>query len=761
MTFPPQPFALSPLTTAILFSLSASALAQTTADAPPHMLNEVLIEASKLEFSGTTLRKKDLAQSRPATSDSAALLRDIPGVSIQAAGGVSSFPSIHGFADDRLRINVDGIDFVSACANHMNTPLSYIDPSNVEEIRVYKGITPVSVGGDSLGGTILVKSAGPVFAAEGEVIKGGEIGGFYRSNGNATGANFAAHMANDRLSVRYAGSTAESSNVSAAGDFKKPAMLAPIANTIKGSTTLSGNEIGSTAYRAQNQSLDVGYKLDAQQTLNLKVGLQSIPYQGFPNQHMDMTGNDSTQVSLNYVGRFDWGKLDVRAYHEHTQHKMDFYNDKKFYFGNSTVGCHYDPANPNACIAGMPMNTDGKNTGLSIKADIVASERDTWRIGTEWQQYRLKDWWPPSGGSMMAPLTFWNINDGKRDKIDVFAEVESRWSSQWLSLIGARSSKVSMDTDNVQGYNAMTGMMGYAADANAFNAKSHARTDHNLDLTALLRFTPEAGQSYEGGYARKTRSPNLYERYSWSTNGMAMTMNNWVNDGNGYLGNLDLKPEVAHTFSVTADWRDAFNSQWGVQLTPYYSYVKDYINAICAPGKTCKTGQFNYLSLANQDAQVYGMDLSGFRRLGNPTGLGMTTLRGIVNYSKGNSITTGDSLYNLMPLNAKLALDQQAGSWNHSLEWIAVSKKDNLSQVRGEMPTSGYQLFNLRSSYQWNQVRFDIGIENLTNKMYYLPVGGAYIGQGSTMSLNNALTPYGVQMPGMGRSIYTGLNIKF
>ena len=37
------------------------------------------------------------------------------------------------------------------------------------------------------------------------------------------------------------------------------------------------------------------------------------------------------------------------------------------------------------------------------------------------------------------------------------------------------------------------------------------------------------GQSYEGGYARKTRSPSLYERYTWSTNGMAMTMNNWLN----------------------------------------------------------------------------------------------------------------------------------------------------------------------------------------------------------------------------------------
>jgi len=49
-------------------------------------------------------------------------------------------------------------------------------------------------------------------------------------------------------------------------------------------------------------------------------------------------------------------------------------------------------------------------------------------------------------------------------------------------------------------------------------------------------------------------SPNLYERFAWSGNAMAMAMNKWANDGNGYVGNLALKPEVAHTISATGDW---------------------------------------------------------------------------------------------------------------------------------------------------------------------------------------------------------------
>ena len=92
---------------------------------------------------------------RTASSDTASLLRYLPGVNLSGAGGVSSLPSVHGLADDRLRIQVDGMDLISACGNHMNPPLSYIDPTRVGSVRLFAGITPVSLGGASIGGTIV------------------------------------------------------------------------------------------------------------------------------------------------------------------------------------------------------------------------------------------------------------------------------------------------------------------------------------------------------------------------------------------------------------------------------------------------------------------------------------------------------------------------------------------------------------------------------------------------------------------------------
>ena len=85
--------------------------------------------------------------------------------------------------------------------------------------------------------------------------------------------------------------------------------------------------------------------------------------------------------------------------------------------------------------------------------------------------------------------------------------------------------------------------------------------------------------------------------------------------------------------------------------------------------------------------------------------------------------------------------------------------KDDLSGVRNEIETGGYNLVNLRASHSWDRVRIDLGIENLFDTYYELPTGGAYTGQGTTMQLN--AIPWGIAVPGMGRSLYAGVNLTF
>lgn len=714
----------------------------------------------KQNLNAKVLTVEELKSMAPATSDTASLLKNVPGLSIQKSGGVSGLPVLHGLADDRLRIKVNGMDLISACGNHMNPALSYISPTNVGSAEVFAGLSPVSSGGDSIGGTILVNSAAPIFAEAGEgIISTGEIGGFYRSNGDQRGGNISATVAGEKLSINYQGSHAKSNNYDAGDGFKPggPAALGRDHN-------LDADEVGSTFYEANNQSITLALKHE-NHLVEFTYGEQDIPYQAWVNQRMDMTGNDSEQYNLSYKGEYEWGNLEARAYKERTRHEMQFDDDKQFYYKSGEPCLSGPTGGMNGCALGMPMDTKGKNVGGIVSADIILSSRDMLKVGAELQQYDLDDWWDASGRGMW-PDTFVNINDGQRDRTALFAEWEAQWDPQLFTLFGVRGEQVDMDANDVQGYNS-----GYDADANAFNAADRDITDHNIDLTALARYTVDDMSTIEVGYAQKTRSPNLYERYTWSTGGMAMRMINWAGDGNGYVGNLDLDPEIAHTVSATLDLHDATQSKWGLQLTPYYTYVDDYIDAercisttgntktSCTAANQTATESFVYLRFVNESAKLYGIDISGFHPIAEHTSYGSFTATGIISYVSGENKDTHDNLYNMMPLNAKLAVVQNFGKWTNTAELELVDKKDDVSDTRNEVETSGYGLFNLRSSYEWKNVRIDVGVENVFDKFYNDPLGGAYMGQGQTMSATGV--DWGLAVPGMGRSVYAGVNYKF
>ncbi|PKO47601.1 MAG: TonB-dependent receptor [Betaproteobacteria bacterium HGW-Betaproteobacteria-22] len=727
-------------------------------------LPTITITADKLPDEGKLLER---------TSDTANLLNDEPGVSLYRAGGVSSLPAIHGLADDRVRVKVDGMDLISSCANHMNPPLSYVDPSNVDNIKVYAGVTPVSVGGDSIGGTIIAETKKPEFAKSGEAsIFKGEIGTFYRSNNNARGGNISATYATESFNAGYTGAITKADNYKAGGNFKNSLVTGRIGHT------LPLDEVGSTAYETTNQMLVLALKRGIH-IVEAKLGYQNIPEQGYPNQRMDMLDNERKLVNLRYLGDFDWGGLEARVYHEKVDHYMDFGADKRYWYGSASGGntgvggsgnggpCA--PVGTAACATGMPMYTEGKTSGASVKGDVKLSQQELLRIGGELQQYRLDDWWEASG-AMMRPGTFLNVNNGKRDRAALFGEWEKTIDSHWTTLAGVRYEHVKTDAGSVAGYDSTNAMgSNQLRDSTAFNARNHNKTDHNWDMTALARYTKNAGMDMAFGLARKVRSPNLYERYTWSTWQMAALMNNTVGDGNGYFGDINLKPEKAHTLSATFDWHAA-DRDWEFKATPYFTYVTDYIDAVQwnTATNTARTtllrDQFTVLRYANQSARIFGMDVSGQMPLAQ-TGAGAFRLKGLLNYTNGKNRDTGDDLYNIMPLNAKLTLTHNYDQWNNAVELLVVKEKDKLSDARNEMRTPGYSLVNLRSSYSWKQARVDFGIENLFDREYALPLGGAYVGQGTTMTTATVPTGsvplWGTAMPGMGRSINVGLTLKY
>ncbi|MDE2619097.1 MAG: TonB-dependent receptor [Sphingomonadales bacterium] len=667
-------------------------------------------------LNGRVLTREDIARRGAAASDTADLLRQVPGISAQSGGGFASLPMLRGLSEQRLRITVDGSAIDLACPNDMNSPLSYTVPQTIAAIRVVPGVAPVSMGGDNIGGIIAVESVGPRFAVGDATLFTGELSTFYRSNGNGFGGAAQLTVARSNISATYTGSYTEAEQYRAGGTLGR---------------------VRSTEYAKTDHALAVAVQ-SAAGLFRLKGGYHFSPYEGFANQAMDMVANTSWFLNAGYDGEFDWGSVRFTADYRDTDHEMNFLADK--------------------LPGSMPMNTEVHSLGTALKLDLPVSPRDTVRLGGEYHHQWLNDFWPAvPGNMMMGPNTFVNINAGHRDRAAGFAEWEAHWSDALSSVIGVRLDRVTMNTGQVQPYS--TGMMSMddAMAAAAFNAVGHRRSDTNWSASALVSYAPAPGVAIELGYAHKARSPNLYERYSWGRGAMSSRMIGWYGDGNGYVGNLNLKPERADTISAAIAINEP-GDRWSLRLAPYYTHVDDYIDAALV--KTLSnpmTGMampFVQLQFANQQAEFHGVDLSGRIVLRDGGKAGGTTLQGSLAWVRGQNLSDQAPLYHQMPLDVKIGLEHRQGPIEAGLDVEWVAEKTRVDVTRREPVTSAYALVNLRAAYQLGTIRLSLAAENLFDKGYGLPLGGVSLGD---YKATGVLRP----VPGRGRSINVGLSTRF
>ena len=369
-------------------------------------------------------------------ADTSSLLNHFLGVDIQKNGSLSGLPGIHGLFDDRVKISVDGIDLESSCTNHSDPDLAYLDINSIEYLKVFSGITPVSMGGDSLAGTISVKSKKPKFTSNGS-ISSGKIKSFYKSNNDEQGGSLSSQFASENFSVNYIGSYTEANNYNSGSNFKNSSYGDSGSSSDR--TGILDDEVASTGFRVENHSIGLAFKKD-NLIYDLKMSYQEIPYQALVNQRMDITDNHSYKVNFSISEDFDWGDYKIQAYTHHVEQKMNFGTNKQFMYGTAY---------------GMPMAHSGETNGINFTSNYLLNESKALRYGAEIQKYQLEDWWDPTGTSnmaMMAPNTFRSINDGEKDKYSIFAELDNQIDTRWFSQIGIRYAFIQTDADDVDGY---------------------------------------------------------------------------------------------------------------------------------------------------------------------------------------------------------------------------------------------------------------------------------------------------------------------
>ena len=636
------------------------------------------------------------------------------GVDFSAAGGVSALPILNGMMGNRIKILLDGQDIGTACANDMNPPLSYISGNQLSQVEVVAGISPVSLGGDNIAGVISISSITPNFSNSDSIThQKSYLGSRFQSNGDVSKISLGSEFASQQLSLSYAGSYSD------ANSYQDGA----------------GALVPDTLYRAQNHQLVSAWQQDNRQ-LALKLTHQHIPFQGFANQYMDMTDNTSYGATLQYRQQQQDSEWLARAHWQQVSHEMGFFTAEK----------------PGT----MPMLTDSDDYSYQLHWRKVLNAHSRLLLGQEYYLFRLNDSWPAVPGSMMmGPNTYININQGKRQRVAAFAELNQQLTAALELNLGLRVEQVRTNTGDVQAYNPMqTGMM--AADAIAaadFNARQRKQRDTLLDITASASYQLSPQQQLQLALAQKNRAPTLYERYSWGKSQMAANMIGWFGDGNGYIGDINLAPETARTLS--ASYQLATDNVQ-LQLTPYYSRVSDYIDVKYVKSVNSGAAMRHQLQFTNLDATLYGLDSSLLWLLNPNAHIGQWRLQSEVKLSRGTRDYDNSALYQQRPLHTAISVQHQHGQWLTALKWQWQASKTRVDDLRLENSTASYSLLDISTQWQTDSLTLSAGISNLLDKDYEQTLGGVNIA-----SFRSGDSTGFDQLKGAGRSVELGLIYRF
>jgi iron complex outermembrane receptor protein len=679
------------------------------ADAPE--LPGVVVTAPRVpadEGVSTPLATQETApdeRSRGRLRDGAALLDDTPGAAVSRNGALTGIAQVRGLSNERVRVLVDDMTITPACANHMDPPLHYAPVTSLESLRIVAGVTPVSQGGDSIAGTIVATPRGLRFADDDAFAIDAEAGSHYSTAYDGFGFRGFASAATRNVGASYAGSWQKGNDL-----------------------YFPGGHVRDTGFETQQHDMEIATRGEWGR-LSLDAGLGRTPEAGTPALPMDIVDDDSEHMGARFTTRLGAVDVEARGYWHHIDHVMDNFSLR-----------------PNAASAAQPRMESpahSEDVGGILGFSLPLAEGHLARLGGDLVSSRFD--------STIRNLTLGQTQTGiphsRRSRLGTYLEWEARWSEAWQTLLGVRNDMVWTEADEVsQTFRPANRMMArmLAADRAAFDAADRDRTDANFDATALVRFAPSAGQRYELGLARKTRSPSLLERYQWTP----LAANAGYADGRLYFGDVDLRPEVAYQLGLTGRWE---GERWEISLAPYYTHVHDYIQGDAVPGRVDPMTGLPVLRYRNFERVVlYGVDAQARVQLHEHV-----ALRGWLAYVRGRNRSSGDDLYRIMPLHGAIDLDLTWGPLRGTIETVLAARQTQVARYNGEPETPGYGVLNLSAGYLFRE-RVDLaaGVDNIFNKRWSPHTNGLNRVGGGDLAV-------GARLPSSGRALWTSVTLRY
>jgi iron complex outermembrane receptor protein len=673
----------------------------------PAVQAQELEELTILERSDA--RTIDVTEALSVAPDPARLLFAAPGANVNSNGPITGIPQYRGLFGPRISVSLNGNLLAPAGPNWMDPPLSYAVSAQLESLELYRGIAPVHVAQESLGGAIDARTRRIAYAASGEVNLEGQLLGSAQSvNG---GQQFDADVQLATEAQRF-----KLSAMTQSGDDAR----------------FPGGEILPSRYTRQRYDIGVSRRFGAHE-LQLDYGHNRTGEAGTPALAMDIdyfTG-DLLAMTYRYQPR-DSLEVELSLYGSDLEHGM--------------TNFHLRPVSGPA--AQRQNIASSRNRGFRLQATRTDSA-GSWRLGADGFGERHQSDIDNPANPMFFVVAF---NRAEREVLGLFLSREQEFSETLRGELGLRVNHVRADAGEVDGTPAMM-MPPAQLLRDRFNDADRSQSDVNMDVVFKVHHATTERLSLYAGVSRKQRAASFQERYLWlpleATAGLA--------DGQLYFGNITLDPETAYAFEAGVDFTGN-----GFSLHPrvFYTRIDDFIQGTPLAASEPAAAMVRMMNMStgaarpgplqfnNVDAALYGLDLDWRWQLSDHF-----ALSGLVNYVRGERRDIDDALYRIAPPNATLRLAYARADWQVSLETVAYAAQDRISASNREQRSPGYGVLNIQGSWAPREhLQLSVGIDNILDREYTPHLGGYNRVANPDVAVGTRLPAQGVNL--FGRLLY-------
>lgn len=660
-----------------------------------------------------------------AAPDATEALAALPGVAVNRNGPLTSILQYRGLYGTRMGVRIDGQTMIQGGPNWMDPPFHYAPRGLLHEVALAPGVTRIGEG-TGLGGGAHAAWKRPDYS-DGAWRPWLDVDSSASSADEGWGTAATIGLASDTQRLHGAVSREEGGNFES-GD----------GTVVPSAYTRSAEAVGY-GMRTDRHSLDAAFRRIRSDDAGTPVLPMDIEYFDTELWHLDGRSRIDLGTSTPIEVRLFLAGSDVR-------HAMNNFEQRTAMRTRRTTA-----------------SAEGLEARLEFRRVLPAGTASGglgWREETH--DARIAD---PSAPNFFVA----NFSGVEQENRSLWLQWDGPLAAGWELATGLRFTRTRTDADAVDAsaarmVDAAPGAWPMGTPPRAifllrerFDASDRSQIDHNLDADLLLSRDLAPDLRLEIGLARRTRTPAYMERYLW----IPLEANAGLGDGNTYLGDPLLDPEVSHQLEL-ALVGDGERSAWS--LRAHFRRVDDYVHGLPATDpvaiavSTNAAGDPTPLAMANVDARFWGLDGDYVRALTESLAL---ELRGT--WLEGEIEDPDDHVYRLAPPEFTVGLRWTRGPLTLRATQRFVARELGASRLLTLDPANpknrfervdGYALTALDASWRIREgLRVDLGVENLFDEGYEDATSGFVRAPDGDVAV-------GARLPGRGRNLYARLRYR-